>query len=116
MITSSIHCKIHQTSDLSEIISILKQIPLTNQPSSGILIGSRAARYYLPNFRQLSHDNNADWDIILSSETLLKWLDENSESLNTINAVIPTANDGVLLDFYLYCTLNNTSKYDFIVP
>jgi hypothetical protein len=112
MITSSIHCKIHQTSDLSEIISILKQIPLTNQPSSGILIGSRAARYYLPNFRQLSHDNNADWDIILSSETLLKWLDENSESLNTINAVIPTANDGVLLDFYLY----NTSKYDFIVP
>jgi hypothetical protein len=50
MLPSSVHCKIHRTSDLLEIVSILEQIPYNIQSTVGILIDSRAARYYLRNF------------------------------------------------------------------
>ena len=47
--------KIRRISDRSEIISLLQQIPSMDK-FHGILVGSRAARRYLPNFRQLSEE------------------------------------------------------------
>lgn len=69
------HSKTNRTSNRSKIRSILEKNPLTFDSSSGILIGSRAARHYLPSFRGISKDANVDYDIIISSNTLLKWLD-----------------------------------------
>jgi hypothetical protein len=117
MLTSSVHCKIHHTSDLLEIVSILEQIPYNIQSSVGILIGSHAARCYLRNFRDISDDIDADWDIIVSPNFLLKWLNDNHKSITKLDAIIPTANDNQLLDFYVYCILSKqSSKYDFVIP
>jgi hypothetical protein len=117
MLISSVHCKIHCTSDLLEIVSILEQIPYNIQSTVGILIGSRAARYYLRNFRDTLNDGNADLDIITSPNFLLKWLNDNHEFITTIDAIVPTTNDNELLDLYLNCILSNKPlNYDFVVP
>jgi hypothetical protein len=95
---------------------MLKQNPLKIRFSLGILIGSRAARHYLPNFRGIPEDNNTDWDIIISSNVLLKWLRAQLEDVNTIDMIVPLSNDEDQLDLYIYCTLHDGSKYDFVVP
>lgn len=110
------HCKIYRTSDRSEIKSILEQNSLNFSVSTHMLIGSRAARKILPNFRGISNDENADWDMISSSEFLLKWLDSQNKAINTIDMIVPLSNDDDQLDLYVYCTLNEGSKYDFSVP
>jgi hypothetical protein len=109
-------CKIYRTSDQSEIISMLKQNPLKICFSLGILIGSRAARHFLPNFRGIPEDNNADWNIIISSKVLLKWLRTEFEDVNTINMIVPLSNDEDQLDLYIYCTLHDGSQYNFVIP
>ena len=116
MSTSLIHCEVHRTSKLSEIISALEGNPLSILSSHKILIGSRAARRFLPNFRGISDDKNADTDIICSSNVLLEWLRATEKDINSINMIIPKSNDDNQLDIYVYCTLTAESKYDFVVP
>ena len=67
--------KVRRISDRSEIISLLQQIPSMDKFHS-ILVRSRAARHYLPNFRQLSEELNAGWDIISFVGYLKGWLSE----------------------------------------
>jgi len=109
-------CEIFGVADRSEIVYVLKQYPRKISRSSSILIGSRAARQFLPNFRGISEDNNADWDIIISSKMMLKWLHKKRKNINTIRMIIPQSNNGDQLDLYIYCTLHDGSKYDFDVP
>jgi hypothetical protein len=116
MFVSFLHCKIRRTSIQSEIKSILKKSSLQIQSTHAILIGSRAARHYLPNFRGTRHDKNANWDILSSSEFFLEWLHEQDGRLNTIDMIIPKSKDGSKLDLYVYCTMQDESKYNFTIP
>jgi hypothetical protein len=78
------------------------------------LIGSRAARKFLPNLRN-ENESLIDYDIISSSTYLLEWLHKNDEAINTIEMIIPTLNEDQL-DLYVTCILKDKSKYDFAVP
>ncbi|CAF0750609.1 unnamed protein product [Didymodactylos carnosus] len=115
MLSSSTRCEVRRTSVYSEIISIIEQA-LPSIPSHSILIGSRAARRHLPNFRGESRDEmNADWDIICSSQFLLQWFTLNDTKIETIDLIIPTS-DGDPLDLYVCCKLTGEVKYDFATP
>ncbi|CAF0853275.1 unnamed protein product [Rotaria sordida] len=81
-----------------------------------ILIGSRAAQYYLPYIRPISNKKNLDWDIIYSSQFLLDWLDEKDTRIKMTEMIISISNDNKLLDYYVYCILDYDSKYDFSIP
>ncbi|CAF0734308.1 unnamed protein product [Rotaria sordida] len=120
MLTPLTHCKINRTSEQSKIKSILKENSLRTCLPGGILIGSRAARELLPNFRGVPTNNNADWDIIGSSSFLLNWLKNRHNAINTIDMITPVSNDDDdnddQLDLYIYCTLIDGSKYDFLIP
>jgi hypothetical protein len=116
MLVSSSHYKIHRASIQSEINSILKKNSVIIQSTHGILIGSRAARYYLPNFRGIRYDKNANWDILSSSEFFLAWCQEQDERIKTIDMIIPKSKDGSKLDLYIYCIMQDDSKYNFIIP
>jgi len=116
MLTSFSHCKIRRTSVQSEIKTILKKNSVVIQSTHSILIGSRAARHYLPNFREIRHDINADWNILSSSEFFLAWWHEQGERVQTIDLIIPKSKDGSKLDFYVYCIMLDESKYNFIIP
>lgn len=113
MSVTSRPCEIRRISDKSEIISILEQTPSIIQSSSAILIGSRAALRYLPNFRN-KVNSEIDWDFICSSTYLLEWLRSKDEEINTIELIIPNF-DEEQLDLYVTCTLKTTLKYDFAV-
>ncbi|CAF1048275.1 unnamed protein product [Rotaria magnacalcarata] len=106
-------CEIRRISNLTEIVTILEQNSLVCQSDKGILIGSRAARHFLPNFREILDVDNADWDVIISSNILLKWLRLEEKLITNIEMIIPTIND---LDLYVTCALSNDSKYDFAIP
>ncbi|CAF3179781.1 unnamed protein product [Rotaria sp. Silwood2] len=116
MFASSIDRQINRISNRSEIISVLENISLKIQQNYAILIGSRAALYWLPNFRRSSNGNNVDWDIICSSHFLLDWLHKKDTEVKTIDMIIPISNDNDLLDLYVYCILNDDLKYDFSIP
>jgi hypothetical protein len=116
MLTSSSHCKIRRKSVQSEIKSILKKNSVVIQSTHGILIGSRAARHYLPNFREIRYEKNADWNILSSSEFFLAWWHEQDERVKTIDLIILKSEDGSKLDFYIYCIMQDGSKYNFIIP
>ncbi|CAF1190573.1 unnamed protein product [Rotaria sordida] len=120
MLTPLTHCKINRTSEQSKIKSILKENSLRTCLPGGILIGSRAARELLPNFRGVPTNNNTDWDIIGSSSFLLNWLKNRHNAINTIDMITPVSNDDDdnddQLDLYIYCTLIDGSKYDFLIP
>ena len=117
MATPFKHCQIYQTSNLSEIRSVLEKNPLESHDRQvAVLIGSRAARHFLPNFRGISEAENADHDIIIFSQCLLTWLNLIKEHINTIDMIAPQSYDGEQLDLYICCELNNGSKYDFSVP
>lgn len=114
--TSFSQCKIRQISIESRIKSILKKNSLVLPSTHGILIGSRAVRHYLPNFRGIHHDQHANWDIICSSEFFLAWWSEQNNRIKTIDMIIPKSKDGNKLDFYINCILQDESKYNFIIP
>ncbi|CAF1101185.1 unnamed protein product [Rotaria sp. Silwood1] len=116
MLSSSIRCPLSRTLNRSEIEDVLQKNSLKISSTYGILIGSRAARYWLPNFRRTSNDNDTDWDIICSSQFLLNWLQKNDAKVNHIEMIIPISNANDLLDLYIYCTLVDTSNYDFVIP
>ena len=104
---------IHRISDRSEIISLLKQTSVASNVSECILIGSRAAREFLPNIR----DKEAflDFDIICSSKHLLRCLSIVEYKIDTIEMIIPSFNEEQL-DYYVTFTLQNGEKFDFAVP
>lgn len=110
------NCKIRRTSIQSEIKSILRKNSLIIQSRHGILIGSRAIRYYLPNFRGIHDDQQADWNILSSSQFFLDWWNERNDRIKTIDMIIPKSKDGHKLDFYINCILKDQSKYNFIIP
>ena len=104
---------IHRISDRSEIISLLKQTSVASDVSECILIGSRAAREFLPNIR----DKEAflDFDIICSSKHLLRYLSIVEYEIDTIEMIIPSFNEEQL-DYYVTFMLRNGEKFDFAVP
>ena len=104
---------IHRISDRSEIISLLKQNSVVSDVPESILIGSRAAREFLPNIR----DKEAflDFDIICSSKHLLRYLSIVEYEIDTIEMIIPSFNEEQL-DYYVTFTLQNGEKFDFAVP
>ncbi len=53
---------------------ILEQNSLTTEFSAAILIGSRTPSHSLSNFRGVLEHENADWDIICSSQFPLNWV------------------------------------------
>ena len=104
---------IHRISDRSEIISLLKQNSVVSDVPESILIGSRAAREFLPNIR----DKEAflDFDIICSSKHLLRYLSIVEYEIDTIEMIIPSFNEEQL-DYYVTFMLRNGEKFDFAVP
>ena len=116
MSTWFVHCGLKRVSDQSQILSVLEQNVLNIDASYGVLIGSRAVRRFLPNFRELQRDDTADWDIICSAKFLLQWLRTKIKSIDSINMIIPESNDNDQLDMYVYCILTDESKYDFSIP
>ncbi|CAF3603728.1 unnamed protein product [Rotaria sp. Silwood1] len=116
MYASSNHRQINRISNRSEIVSVLENVSLKIQSNYAILIGSRAAQHWLPNFRRSSNENNTDWDIICSSHFLLDWLHKKDTEVKTIDMIIPISNDNDLLDLYVYGTLDSDFNYDFSIP
>ena len=116
MFISSKSCKIRRISSLSDIKLILKNNELRIQSSHGILVGSRAARYFLPHFRGTSTDNNADWNAICAAQFLLGWLTEESDQVQTIEMVVPKLKEGYKLDLYVECTSHDGARHKFTVP
>jgi hypothetical protein len=114
--TSLTQGKVRRTSSRSEIKSILRKNQCMTKFHNSILIGSRVARFFLPNFRETAVDNDADWDMISSSNFLVEWLCKHAGAVNSVEMIIPTSDDHKHLDLYVYCILNDQSKYDFTVP
>ncbi|CAF3330963.1 unnamed protein product [Rotaria sp. Silwood2] len=111
--SKTLHQIIHLSTQ-SEIISVLEKNLFETRFNDAILSGSRAARYYLPNFRETFNTKNIDWDIICSSKYLLNWLREKGNKVQSIEMMIPTTDGEFDFDLYIYCTLSDGSKYDFI--
>lgn len=117
MFISSQSCKIRRISSPLDIKLILKNNALiVRSPHDGILIGSRAARHYLPHFRETSSDKTADWNIICAAQFLLDWLAAENERLRTIEMIVPKVKNGFKLDLYVDCTLHDEARYNFRVP
>lgn len=108
----------NHNADQSEIVSALQAISLNISYNGWILIGSRAARRYLPNFRGVSsNDDDADWDMISSPSFLVKWLQKKNDEISKIDMITPTSdNNDDPLDLYIYCILTDGSKYDIAIP
>lgn len=110
------HCQSYRTSNLSEITSVLQENSLGNDNKLCVLIGSRAIRQFLQNFRGTEHVENANNDIIIFSECLLQWLHSTKTRITMIDMIAPQSYNGEQLDLYICCVLNNGPKYDFSVP
>ncbi|CAF0961577.1 unnamed protein product [Didymodactylos carnosus] len=100
--------------DLSKIEIILQKLDHSSvSHQKAILIGSRAARRYLPHFRDVYDQPHADWDLILSANLLLQWLKQQQINIQTTTMIIPLLNE---LDLSVNCTLNNKQIFDFLIP
>ena len=67
-----------------KILEIVKQLEIVIEQfkitkSEVVLIGSRAARFYISSFRSGKSLENADWDLIISAESFKKWLHERTD-------------------------------------
>ena len=116
MFSTVSHCKIRRTSVHSEIKSTLKKNSVGSQCTYGILIGSRAARHYLPNFRGIRQDQHADWNILCSATFFLAWWDEHDECLKNMTMITSKSKDGSKLDLYINCIMREESNYNFLIP
>ena len=117
MFISAQSCKTRRISSPSDIKLILKNNALIVRSHDGILIGSRAARYFLPHFRGRASDKTTDWNIICAAQFLLDWLAGENESIQTIEMIVPKVKHGYKLDLYVDCTLHDDeARYNFTVP